>query len=328
MGVEHSLLEDLSARFEAAIATGEHHRPNPISPTPKDFTFEQLFPGAQKFGLSANHAGLRVANAAFDALIFGAPGTSPARALALIADVLNLQKAYGFMCLSYGRRELWTSSHAQLWDAFMAALLWIVRDCARADRYPNSIAPNLLTDLTAWWRQRFDAWGAHLAAGEHGRLVVLMPCLRGARTTKAGPQPGLATNASQDQIFDFLAGRHGRPVDPANHYFLGLRIWQQMAGLKLPQVAPALYPMPGGVELKRFSYPGGWVSMIQKLEGSDPQWMVGTTKEKPAGAMDVPNVDGWVLFREAGAIRVECPEPPPHGGTLLPAEYWHSRREA
>lgn len=278
MGTEKALLERLS-KYEAAIdspAKLDELRSDPRR-TPASFNFDDLFPNAPKrFGVTANQLALFAANALVDAVALRCLGTDEGRSLMLVEQLFERQVRWGFMCLSESRREFLTSSHGHLWDAAMAAILFVA-----SRQKLESMVPM----IAGWWRQRFDLWDAHFVA-EPG--TILAPCFRGGTSKK----PNLAVNESSNAIYKLINYGQRRRFADSNRYMTGARLWQRMENIPLPRPS---YPYPLPVPLKFGRYADGFESCIDiEDDGLDLQPLVGTTRRRPKDAVKVPG--GWATF--------------------------------
>ena len=289
-GIAQSLLHRLSLFTAALDSTAETAalREQPRR-TPKDFSWEELFPGStQSPGVTANDRALFAAVALVDAVELRCPGTDEGRAVSLCEDLFERQRRLGFM-----EGELLTSSHGQLWDGAMAAILFVAH---------RRKIQGLSGTAATWWRQRLDLWREHVTPLN----TILVPCVRGGHLKN----PGLACNVSNDAIFAYIEKGRSRRIPDGNRYMTGLRLFQAMPDIPLPQPPE---PWPLSYRLIRRRYPDGWVSVLQGLDGRDTQPMVGTTSWRPAGAVEVPG--GWALLGEV-------PGPVP-----APAEGWTEEKD-
>ncbi|MES1241698.1 MAG: hypothetical protein ABUT39_08775 [Acidobacteriota bacterium] len=193
MGAEQQLLEHLYDVLVLGKA------PASIQPTPDELN--PKFTPNQKF--------LQAAVAYTDAFILKAPGTDPAQAAKLAALVFQVQEKYGHHCVphdpsqpgsglgSTGAIETLTSSHAQLWHAGGAALLYAALQAGDAALIPAA---------QRWWRG--EAALNHLTAWQTswnlGSYQVIAPGARGGeRNPPQGASPA-AQNSTRDLDYEIL----------------------------------------------------------------------------------------------------------------------------
>lgn len=282
-GIAQSLLHRLS-QFTAALdstAATAVLREQPRR-TPKDFTWQELFPNAQKSpGVTANYRALFAAVALVDAVELRCPGTDEGRAIALCEDLLERQMRKGFM-----EGELLTSSHGQLWDGAMAAILFIAN---------RRKIQGLSGSAACWWRQRLDLWRPHVTP----KNTLLVPCIRGGRVKN----PALASNVCSDAIFQYIERGKSRHYPDENRYMTGIRLFQAMPDIELPKPSE---PWPLAHRMRRYRYSDGYISILEGVDGRDTQPMVGTTSWRPPGAFDAPG--GWVVLGEVEGTVPPVPE--------------------
>lgn len=298
MGIEHGFMEYLSA-WEGALDSPAEltvlRRAN--RRTPASFKQEDVFPdGGKGGGITANQCCLIGAVALVDAVDLRCPGTDEGKAIQLVESLFELQAANGFMCLGGSRQECLTPSHAQLWEAAMAAVLYV--------SWRRGVQ-GLFGVVSAWWRQYLDLCRAHLVAAPEGP-VILTPGQRGADAK----HPDLATNSDRDAIYAFVNHGHGHKVKDSNQYMLGTRLFQgHLENVPLPKAHEIPLPQP----LHLLRYADGFVSWFPVLSGLNVQWMVGTTKARPERAILVKG--GWAVVDEATGKGGACPAQPPPGWT-------------
>lgn len=295
MGIEQGFMEYLSTWEEALDSPAELAVLRKVNRrTPASFKREDVFPRedvklAEKGAdLTAGQCALLAAVALVDAVDLRCPGTDEGKAIQLVESLFELQAVHGFMCLGQSRSEVLSPTQAPLWEAGLAAVLYVA--------WERKIE-GLLGVVSAWWRQYLDLCGAHAVDNS-----ILTPCQRGADAK----HPRNASSADRGAIFAFVT--YGLcPVKDLTLSLLGARFFQShLSDVPLP--LGHFIPLPAPLHFLR--YVDGFVSWFPILPGLNVQWMVGTTRQKPEGAIDVRG--GWAVLGEKGGT---CPVQPPPGWT-------------
>lgn len=292
MGIEQGFMEYLSAWEEALDSPAELAVLRKVNRrTPASFKREDVFPYEKGADLAAGQCALLAGVALVDAVDLRCPGTDEGKAIQLVESLFELQAVHGFMCLGQGRSEVLSPTQAPLWEAGLAAVLYVA--------WERKIE-GLLGVVSAWWRQYLDLCGAHRADHDF-RWHILTPGQSGADIK----HPGKVSAAGRDSIFAFV--NFGAIVEGRRLDMLGARIFRgHLSDIPLP--LGHFIPLPAPLRFLR--YVDGFVSWFPVLPGLNVQWMVGTTRQKPEGAIDVTG--GWAVLGEKGGT---CPVQPPPGWT-------------
>lgn len=193
MGAEQQLLQHL---YDVLV---QGQTPAKVQPTPDELS--PKFTPNQKF--------LQAAVAYTDACVLKAPGTDAAQAGKLARLAFQVQEKYGHGCIphdpsqggglgSTGAIETLTSSHAQLWHAGGAALLY-----ATLHAQDDILIPM----AQRWWRA--EAALNHLTAWQTswnlGSYLVVAPGARGGSHGGAGSDDSPAShNSARDLDYELL----------------------------------------------------------------------------------------------------------------------------
>jgi hypothetical protein len=192
MGAEQQLLQHV---YDVLV---QGQAPAKVQPTPDELS--PKFTPNQKF--------LQAAVAYTDACVLKAPGTDPVLAAKLARLVFQVQEQYGHQCVPHdpsqggglgptGSIEILTSSHAQLWHAGGAALLYAALQAQDASLIPLA---------QRWWRA--EAALNHLTGWQTGwnlgNYEVIAPGARGGERNPPQGQSPASQNSARDLDYEIL----------------------------------------------------------------------------------------------------------------------------
>lgn len=278
MGAEQQLLQHVYD----VLAQGQ--TPTKVQPTPNELN--PKFTPNQKF--------LQAAVAYTDACVLKTPGTDAAQARKLAQLIFQVQEKYGHGCVPHdpsqgsglgptGAIEILTSSHAQLWHAGGAALLY-----AALQAQDDSLIPL----AQRWWRA--EAALNHLTAWQTswnmGSYQVIAPGARGGERNPPRGQSPASQNSARDLDYEILlTGKLGTDS--------GSKIQDQYF------TAPLLLLKLTAGQLAALNKPGSGTPLS------------GPTRQGPWTSDDVPTLPSTLFIRRQGNqhsawfTELDCLEP-------------------
>lgn len=204
MGAEQQLMQHL---WDVLI----DDKTQPLGPTPSQLNSSY----------TPNQKLLQAACAHVDAFILKAQGTSQSQAQALAATAFQAQLQSGHNVIpDHASNEVMTSSHAQLWHAGAAALLYSALQAGDTQTTPLA---------QRWWR--YEAALCHLTGWSHGwnlgSYQVIAPGARGgSRDPDESGDTGPSENSARDLDYELLltgklAKTNSSHLQSQGKYYLG-----------------------------------------------------------------------------------------------------------